>query len=74
MESEPFLKGNFQIHIMLPIGCRLGRSWFIVKESKSDKKLLVLTKKSSECRLSLTPTTIQLLNDLFEPLSKVCLC
>ena len=42
-----------------------------MKESKSDKKLLVLTKKSSDCLLSLTPTTIQLLRDLFEPLGKV---
>ncbi|XP_046855898.1 slowpoke-binding protein-like [Xenia sp. Carnegie-2017] len=52
------------------IGCRLGRSWFIVKEVKSEKKLLILTKKSSDCFLSLTPSTIQLLRDLFEPLSK----
>jgi hypothetical protein len=59
------------ILILLLLGCRLGRSWFIVKETKSEKKLLVLTKKSSDCCLSLTPTTIQLLRDLFGPLSRV---
>ncbi|XP_028416009.1 slowpoke-binding protein-like [Dendronephthya gigantea] len=52
------------------IGCRLGRSWFIVKEKKGEKMLLVLTKKSSDCCLTLTNTTIQLLRDLFEPLAR----
>lgn len=42
-----------------------------MKEKKGEKKLLVLTKKSSDCCLSLTNTTIQLLRDLFEPLARV---
>ncbi|CAB3987658.1 slowpoke-binding -like [Paramuricea clavata] len=65
------LSGKYSFFEQLDdIGCRLGRSWFIVKETKSEKKLLVLTKKSSDCCLSLTPTTIQLLRDLFGPLSR----
>ena len=42
-----------------------------MKEIKAEKKLLVLTKKSPDCCLSLTSTTIDLLRDLFEPLSRV---